>query len=123
MMVTNVVLRRPPAGEARIAIPVQIAPGSDVTRALTLMEEAGTGDSRVRTQAHPPKALLIGFGDYGIKLELGVWVENADVVRTDADKIRSVVNLAILAAFRDGGIELARLPAVPSPGAETGKDA
>jgi small-conductance mechanosensitive channel len=110
MMVTNIVLRHPPAGEARIAVPVQVAAQTDVERALALMEQAATRDARVRTGANAPKALLVGFGDYGIRLELGVWVENADVVRTDGDKVRSAVNQAILAAFRDNGIELARPP-------------
>jgi small-conductance mechanosensitive channel len=69
----------------------------------------------VRTGANPPKALLLGFGDTGIRLELGVWVDNANVIRTDADKIRNVVNQAILAAFAGNGIELARSPGV-APG-------
>jgi small-conductance mechanosensitive channel len=120
MMVTNIVVRRPPGGEARIALPVQVANQTDVERALALMEQAGTRDPRVRTAANPPKALLMGFGDFGIRLELGIWVENADVVRTDGDKVRSAVNQAMLAAFRANGIELARPTAgvdssLPSP--------
>ncbi|MEP7063923.1 MAG: mechanosensitive ion channel domain-containing protein [Betaproteobacteria bacterium] len=111
MMVTNVVLRHPPGGEARIALPVQVAAQTDVDRALALMEQAATHDTRVRTGANPPRALVVGFGDYGIRLELGVWVQNADVIRTDGDRVRSAVNQAMLAAFRENGIELARPPA------------
>ena len=119
MMVTGVVLRRPQPGEVRMALPLQVAHGSDVTKALALMEEAATSDSRVRTGTNPPKALLLGFVDTGIRLELGVWVDNANVVRTDADKIRNVVNQAILTAFGANGIEFARAPSVVLPASET----
>ncbi|MEO8848003.1 MAG: mechanosensitive ion channel domain-containing protein [Casimicrobiaceae bacterium] len=116
MMVTNIVLRHPPAGEVRLALQVQVAPDTDVPRALALMEQAAVADARVRTIANAPKALLRGFGDYGVLLELGIWVDSANTVRVDGDRIRSAVNQAMLAAFRDNGIELARpslMAAVP----------
>ncbi|HEY7903952.1 MAG TPA: mechanosensitive ion channel domain-containing protein [Casimicrobiaceae bacterium] len=112
MMVTSIVLRHPPVGEVRIPLPVQVAPDADVERALALMEEAARTDSRVRTGANPPRALLRGFGETGVRLELGIWVQNAEVVRTDGDNIRSAVNRAVLAAFREHGIPLAP-PATP----------
>jgi small-conductance mechanosensitive channel len=112
MMVISIVLRHPPVGEVRMPLPVQIAPEADVERALALMEQAASTDSRVRTGANPPRALLRGFGETGVRLELGIWVENAEVVRTDGDNIRSAVNRAMLAAFREHGIALAP-PAIP----------
>jgi len=115
MMVTSIVLRHPPAGEARIALSATIAADSDVTRAMTLMEQSGTHDPRVRTGANPPKALLSGFADYGIRVELGLWVENAELARKQGDSIRSAVYGAMLAAFREHGIELARPPLAAAP--------
>ena len=116
MMVTNIVLRHPPAGEARMALPVQVAPASDVARALALMEQSAAADPRVQHGANPPRALVRGFGDNGVNLELGIWVDNANTVRTDGDRIRSTVNQAMLAALRDNGIELARpLAAIAAP--------
>ncbi|MEO6927821.1 MAG: hypothetical protein ABI190_01545, partial [Casimicrobiaceae bacterium] len=87
------------------------APDTDVPRALALMEQAAVADARVRTIANAPKALLRGFGDNGVLLELGIWLESANTARVDGDQVRSAVNQAMLAAFRDNGIELAR----PSP--------
>jgi small-conductance mechanosensitive channel len=119
MMITSVVLRYPPYGEVRVPLPVQVAFGTDVERALAVMEEAARSEPRVGTGAHPPKALLRGFGDFGIRLELGVWLANADVVRVDGDNIRSAVNRAVLAAFHAHGIALAEPPAgrIPAPDA------
>ena len=113
MIVTSIVLRHPAASEMRLALPVQIAFDADIARAIALMEQAATRDPRVRTGDNPPKALLGGFGDYGIRLELGIWIggtENAKV----RDDIRSTVNEAVLAAFRGGGIALAQLPRAPN---------
>lgn len=113
MIVTSIVLRHPAASEMRLALPVQIAFDADIARALALMEQAAARDPRVRTGDNPPKALLGGFGDYGIRVELGIWVggtENAKV----RDDIRSTVNEAVLAAFRSGGIELAQPPRGPN---------
>jgi small-conductance mechanosensitive channel len=121
MMVTSVVLRYPPYGEVRVPLPVQVAFGTDIERALALMEEAARTEPRVGTGAHPPKALLRGFGDFGIRLELGVWLSNADVVRVDGDNIRSAVNRAVLASFRDHGIALAEPPQGILPAAEAGR--
>ncbi len=115
MLVTNIVLRHPPAAEVRIALQVQVARDADIDRALALMAQAAAADPRVRHDANPPQALLRGFGDFGITLELGIWLDNANVVRTDGDPVRSAVNHAILAAFRDNGIELASPPVPMAP--------
>jgi small-conductance mechanosensitive channel len=121
MMVTSVVLRYPPYGEVRVPLPVQVAFGTDVARALAVMAEAARTEPRVGTGTHPPKALLRGFGDFGIRLELGIWLANADVVRVDGDNIRSAVNRAVLAAFRAHGIALAEPPRGALPVAEAGR--
>ncbi len=127
MIVTSIVLRHPRASEMRLALPVLIAFDADIAQAMALMEQAATADARVRTSDNPPKALLAGFSEYGIRLELGIWVGGTENAR-NRDNIRSTVNEAMLAAFRTGGIELAQpplgthigvtgtKPATPSPG-------
>jgi small-conductance mechanosensitive channel len=57
----------------RVDVPIQVSYTSDADRALELMLEAARGHTRVlRNPA--PAALLKGFADSGIDLELYVWV-------------------------------------------------
>ena len=64
--------------EVRVAIAVQIGYGSDVDAALKLLEEAALAEPRVLRAPNPPAAFLAGFGDSGINLELGFWINDPE---------------------------------------------
>ena len=86
----------------RIAIPVQVAYGTDLERAMALIETAASGQPRVLADP-PPKALLTEFADSGINLELGLWIADP---QEGTGLVRSEINLAIWRGFRDNGIEI-----------------
>jgi len=86
----------------RIAVPVQVAYGTDLERAMRLVEEAAHGQTRVLADP-PPKALLTAFADSGVNLELGLWIADP---QEGTGAVRSEINLAIWRAFRDNGIEI-----------------
>ena len=86
----------------RIAIPVQVAYGTDLERAMQLIEATVAGQSRVLTDP-PPKALITAFADSGINLELGLWIADP---QEGTGLVRSEINLAIWRSFRDSGIEI-----------------
>ncbi len=59
----------------RVAMPIQIGYQSDLETAMKIMEDAARRHPRVLK--HPePGAVLLQFGDSGVNLELGVWIEN-----------------------------------------------
>ena len=59
----------------RVAMPIQISYQSDLETALKIMEDAARRHPRVLK--HPePGAVLLHFGDSGIDLELGIWIED-----------------------------------------------
>ena len=88
--------------KVRLSLPVQIAYGSDLERAMAIMQEAARDNPRVLTEP-PPLALVAGFGDSGINLELSFWV--ADPERSYG-ALRSEINLAIWHGFKAAGIEI-----------------
>jgi small-conductance mechanosensitive channel len=103
-LVTSVVLNHShTTREIRVGLPVQVAYGSDVDKALALMEAAGRAEPRVMQGATPPTALLTGFGDNGINLELGIWIRDPELGH---GVLRSAINRAIWASFRENGIAI-----------------
>lgn len=87
---------------ARAAVQIGIGYASDVDRAMALMVEAAAAQPRVLTDP-PPLAFLVAFADSGITLEVGFWIE--DPINGTLG-LRSDVNLAVLRAFREAGIEI-----------------
>lgn len=87
---------------AQIVMPVQVAYGTDVPMALEVLRAAATGNERVLREP-PPIAVLKNLGESGIDLELVVWIGDPERGRAS---LRSDLGLAILAAFRDQGIEI-----------------
>jgi small-conductance mechanosensitive channel len=86
----------------RAAVRVGVAYGCDVERAMALMVEVATAQERVLDDP-APLAFLIEFADSAIVLEVGFWIrdpQNGTLV------LRSDINLGILRAFRDAGIEI-----------------
>ena len=86
----------------RVTVTVQVAYGSDLERAMTLLVDAARAQPRVLADP-APGALIIGFADSGIDLELGFWVADPE---TGTGNVRSEISLAIWKAFRDSGIEI-----------------
>jgi len=88
--------------KVRIALPVQVAYGSDVERALALLVEAALAQPRVLREP-PPRALVTLFADSGINLELGFWIDDPEA---GIGEVRSEIYLAIWRAFKAAGIEI-----------------
>jgi small-conductance mechanosensitive channel len=86
----------------RVDVPIQVSYASDVDRALELMLEAAGGHARVlRNPA--PAALLKGFADSGIDLELYVWVGDPE---TGTGNLRSDLYRAIWKGFNANDIAI-----------------
>ncbi|TDN68671.1 mechanosensitive ion channel domain-containing protein [Paraburkholderia sp. BL10I2N1] len=74
---------------------VQIAYTSDLDKAMALLVEAARDVPRV-LQEPAPTPYLVGFGQDGINLELGFWIENA---AQGTSGVRSTINLNIWRLF------------------------
>ncbi|MEM5435061.1 mechanosensitive ion channel family protein [Paraburkholderia diazotrophica] len=81
---------------------VQVAYSTDVEKAMALLAEAAHGIERV-LQEPKPTPLLAGFGQDGINLELGYWIEDA---ATGTAGVRSNVNRNIWRLFTENGISI-----------------
>jgi len=89
--------------EVRMSIPVQVSYDSDVERALQLMAEAAAAQARVLRAPNPPEAFVARFGESGIDLELGLWINDPENGQLN---LRSAVNRSILAAFAGAAIRI-----------------
>ena len=86
----------------QVAVPIQVSYTSDVDRALEMMLEAARSHTRVlRNPA--PAALLKGFRDSGIDLELYVWVADPEA---GTGNLRSDVYRAIWKGFNANDIAI-----------------
>lgn len=106
----------------RIALPIQVAYGSDLVQVQALLLEAARVEPRVVADPEP-MAFIKGFGESGIDLELGVWINDPE---NGALPVRSTINLKIWQLFQANAIqipypqrELRMIPANPesNPGA------
>jgi len=88
--------------KVRHALKVQVGYGSDVERALRLLEGIASRQPRVMREP-PPVALLAGFADSGVEVELRFWIRDPE---QGVGEVRSEVGLEILRAFRAEGIEI-----------------
>lgn len=86
----------------QVSAKVGVAYDTDVRKAMALLERAAAGVDRVLGQP-PPKALLAGFGDSSIDLELGFWINDP---QNGVANVRGEVLLAIWDAFRESGVEI-----------------
>jgi small-conductance mechanosensitive channel len=85
----------------RLRLPIGIAYGADVRKAMELTVAAGEGAERV-LDSPTPVCRLMGFGDNSIDLELRVWIK--DPQRGTAN-VTSDVLLRILDLFAENGID------------------
>ena len=86
-----------------LVMQVAVSPDSDVDLACRLLLEAARGRSRVIADP-PATARIKSLVEYGVLLELTVWI--ADPVVGDAD-LKSDVYRQVLASFREAGIRIA----------------
>jgi small-conductance mechanosensitive channel len=103
LITTTVLNHSYTAPEVRIGLPMQVAYGTDIELALKLMVDATQAEPRVMTTPNPPGGFLVGFGDNGINLELGLWLrdpENGQLA------LRSSLNRRIYQSFADHGISI-----------------
>jgi small-conductance mechanosensitive channel len=84
----------------RLRIPVQIGYSDDPEQALALLEEIGRSEPRILPNP-APQAFVTGFGDNGVNLELGVWIDDPE---KGLGELRSRLHQKIWRAFRERGI-------------------
>jgi small-conductance mechanosensitive channel len=87
---------------ARVPLQIQVGYGTDVEPVLRLCEEVARRHPRVLRDP-APFAMLAGFGDNGLNLELGFWIGDPE---EGTGSVRSDIALGLLAAFRERGIEI-----------------
>jgi small-conductance mechanosensitive channel len=102
-MVTTTVLNHSlSARDARVAIQIQVAYGTDLERTLALLIQVARANPRVETaDGRAPAAFVLRFADSGIDLELGVWIRDPENGQLN---LRSDLNLAMWKAFQQEGI-------------------
>ena len=88
--------------QIRIGIPVQISYQSDLHRAMEIMKQAAANQSRVLTDPET-RVYLKSFGDNGIDLELGVWINDLEEGQLN---LCSDINMEIWRKFQETGIEI-----------------
>lgn len=88
--------------KVRIGIPVQVAYGTDLDKAMAILVEAARAETRVLDDP-PPKAFLVAFADSGINLELGVWIADPD---QGSLQLRSDIQMRIWRKFQEAGIQI-----------------
>lgn len=84
----------------RRKIPLQLAYGSDVEKAISILEAAVKQQENVRSYP-PPRIWFNGFGEYGLQIECWIYVDIDFGFST-----MSNVRRAILSALREAGIEI-----------------
>ena len=87
---------------ARVPLLIQVGYGTDVEPVLRLCEEVARRHPRVLRDP-APFAMLAGFGDNGLNLELGFWIGDPE---EGTGSVRSDIALGLLAAFRERGVEI-----------------
>jgi small-conductance mechanosensitive channel len=103
LITTTVLNHSYTAPEVRIGIPMQVAYGTDIELALKLMIEATQPEPRVMGKPNEPMGFLVGFGDNGINLELGLWLRDPENGQLG---LRSALNRRIYESFTAHGISI-----------------
>lgn len=86
----------------RLTLPVQVAYGTDLERAMAVMVGTTVGQPRV-LETPPAKAFVVAFADSGINLELTFWLADPE---EGSQQLCSDINLAIWHAFQEAGIQI-----------------
>ena len=88
---------------ARIAIPVAVAPDSDIDLVTKTLVDATQEVGLVLTEP-PPKVQFLEFGDYSLNFRLLIWTSEP----SRHPQIKSDINYSIARLFRERGVETAR---------------
>ncbi|MFO1414425.1 MAG: mechanosensitive ion channel [Burkholderiales bacterium] len=103
-LVTTTVLNHTNAThDIRVVVPIQVAYECDLDLACRLMEEAAAGEPRLVTVGERPTAMVAGFADSGINLELVLWVTGPQAGMPD---VRNSLNRKIFTAFKAHGVSI-----------------
>ncbi|OGV74636.1 MAG: mechanosensitive ion channel protein MscS [Methylophilales bacterium RIFCSPHIGHO2_02_FULL_57_10] len=86
--------------KARVLVPVQVSYDSPVEKAMQIMREAALGHPRVLSDPQP-EALVQGFGESGIDLQLSIWVNDPE---EGFASLKSALCLKIWEGFRANGV-------------------
>jgi small-conductance mechanosensitive channel len=89
--------------DVRVVITVRVAYGADADRALRVMRDAASAETRVLAAPEPPTAFVTALGENGIDLELVLWVAGTQGLPA----VRSEIQQRILAGFAAAGIAIA----------------
>jgi small-conductance mechanosensitive channel len=81
---------------------VSVSYDSDVDLVMRLLTQAAVNQPRVLADPGPSVS-LVAFGADGLDFKLGFWIADQEV---GSDALKSLINLSILAAFRENGIEI-----------------
>jgi potassium efflux system protein len=87
---------------SRIKVPVGVAYGSDVSRAMALMNEAALENEHVLAEP-APSIIFAGFGDNSLNLVLRCFVGTQDIRMTTLTQLHEAINRK----FNDAGICIA----------------
>jgi small-conductance mechanosensitive channel len=109
--------------DIKLGIPVQVSYDSDLDVAMHLMLGVAIAQPRVLKAPLAPFVQLLTFGDNGINLELGVWINDP---QNGQGNLKSEINIGIWRAFKEHGIVIpyprrdihVLTDAVPSPMAD-----
>jgi small-conductance mechanosensitive channel len=88
--------------EVRLSTQVQVAYSADLPAVLEMLRDIALTHPRVLAEP-APKALVVGFADSGINLELGFWISDPE---QGTGGIRSDINLEVWKRFKAAGIEI-----------------
>ena len=86
----------------RLKLPFQISYNDDPEVAMQVIIDAVSDEERVLMNPEPV-CRLIGFGDFGIELQLRVWITDP---QNGVANIRSAMNLAVWKAFKQENITI-----------------
>lgn len=86
----------------RVDMPIQISYRDNPEQAMSLLLEAAQTCDRVLKKP-TPVALLIGFGENGINLELRLWLDDPE---EGTGVVKSAVNLSVWRLFKQHGITI-----------------
>ena len=106
LVTTTVLNHSSSVRRVRVAIPVRIPYGTDVERAIALLEDAARAEPRaLRDPALAPQAFVSLLSEFGVELELGLWIADPEQGQLG---LRSAIHRRILRTFAEAGIEISR---------------
>lgn len=85
----------------RVDVPVGVAYGTDLEKAMRVLEEVAKGVSKSDDPQQQPSVLLTGFGDSSIDFEVRVWCDSREFLAARTETVRGINR-----ALHEAGIEI-----------------